>query len=74
MYIGFELKNLDFEAFEAFYEIGRRSFNKYKRTVTKTLESFINANGSLNGDKMQSAWFPKIKADVFYPILMQIKI
>lgn len=65
MYIGFELKSIDFEGFENFHKIGRRNFNKYKRTVTKTLESFINTNGSLNGDKMQSAWFPKVKADVF---------
>lgn len=65
MYIGFELKNLEFEEFEEFYEIGRNSFNKYNRRVIKTLEKFTNVDESLNGDKMQSAWFPEIKADVF---------
>lgn len=65
MYIGFELKSLDFEDFEDFYEIGKRSFNKHKRTVTRTIDNFMNVNGSLNGDKMQSAWFPQINADIF---------
>ncbi len=65
MYIGFELKHLEFEEFEEFLDIGKRSFNKNKRTVKKTLENFTNANGSLDGDKMQSAWFPKIEADIF---------
>ncbi|SEJ40231.1 hypothetical protein SAMN04488018_1337 [Myroides marinus] len=65
MYIGFELKYLDFKDFEYFHEIGKSNFIKHKRIVKKTLEEFTNANGSLNGDKMQSAWFPEIKADVF---------
>lgn len=65
MYAGFELTSLDFEDFEDFYEIGRKSFDKYNGKVKKTLEEFTNANGSLNGDKMQSAWFPNINADIF---------
>lgn len=65
MYIGFELKNLDFEDFQEFYEIGRNSFNKYNIKVIKTLEEFTNQDESLNGNKMQSAWFPEIKTDVF---------
>lgn len=31
--------------------------------LKKTLDEFTNA--SLNGNKMQSAWFPEIKADIF---------
>ena len=65
MYVGFELKYLDFEDFEDFFEIGRKSFNKHKRRVNRTLENFMNVDGSLNGDKMQSGWFPEIKADIF---------
>jgi len=65
MYIGFELKHLDFEDFEDFLRIGKINFIKHKRIIKKTLEEFTNANGNLNGDKMQSAWFPKIKADIF---------
>lgn len=74
MYVGFELKELgddfygfnhDKSNFESFLKIGKSNFIKHKRIIKKTLEEFTNANGSLNGDQMQSAWFPKIKADIF---------
>ncbi|MVX37324.1 hypothetical protein GOQ24_16125, partial [Myroides sp. LoEW2-1] len=66
MYIGFELKNLkEIKSFEKFYQIGIESFDNDKALIKSTLEEFMNPNGSLNGDKMQSVWFPKIKADIF---------
>lgn len=69
MYIGFELKKLKKECFELNFEyylsIGEKEFKDLKTKIETTLKEFTNPNGSLNGDKMQSAWFPKIKADVF---------
>lgn len=33
--------------------------------IKKTLDSFFLSNGSIDGSKMQTNWFPQIKADVF---------
>lgn len=69
MYAGFELKEMDkfffYGKFDYYLNTGNESFYNHKIKVEKTLNSFINSNGSLNGDKMQSAWFPNINADVF---------
>lgn len=69
MYVGFELKDLNKDSFVSDFEkhhtIGRRNFIKTRKSIGDTLNKFTNANGSLNGDKMQSAWFPEIKADIF---------
>lgn len=65
MYIGFELKKLEKECFESNFEYYLSEFKDLKTKIETTLKEFTNPNGSLNGDKMQSAWFPKIKADVF---------
>lgn len=69
MYIGFELKSLNKNSFngrfEEYFIIGSQNFKIHKTTINSTLKEFINVNGRLNGDKMQSAWFPKIHADIF---------
>lgn len=66
---GFELKNLNKgffkEDYESYIDIGRNTFEQYKRTIDETLNSFKTTNGSLDGDKMQSSWFPVIEADIF---------
>src|SRR5690606_39437333 len=51
--------------FEYYLSIGKKEFNDFEKKIETTLKEFTNTNGSLNGDKMQSAWFPKIKADIF---------
>jgi chloramphenicol O-acetyltransferase len=69
MYIGFELNNLKEECFNSNFErclqIGNNDFENYKIEIKETLNEFINANGSIDGDKMQSTWFPYIDADIF---------
>lgn len=69
MYRGFELKNLGMDFFngkyQSFYEAGLEIYNSQKQEFQETLEKFENDDGSLDGDKMQSNWFPQIKADVF---------
>lgn len=69
MYIGFELKNLKEEffngSFKEYLQIGEKELKKYKLKISETIKDFTNADESINGNKMQSAWFPKIDADVF---------
>lgn len=68
MYIGFELKNLTeecFPNFEKYFQIGNQVFENNRKEVKKTLNIFINEDGSIDGDRMQSYWFPKINADIF---------
>lgn len=63
MYRGFNL-SLDFEN-EYFYQKGRAINATNKLTIKRTLDSFISPDGSINGSKMQSNWFPQIDADIF---------
>jgi len=68
MYIGFELKKIDesfFDDFKYFLNIGNRTLRKHKAIIRDTVDKFKNENGSLDGDKMQSNWFPQINADIF---------
>lgn len=68
MYIGFELRKFNknfFDYFDYYLNIGNEIFIKHKRIIQKTLNQFEKNDGSLNGDKMQSNWFPKINTDVF---------
>jgi hypothetical protein len=63
MYRGFNL-TLDFEK-DFFYQKGRDLNAVNKLAVKRTLDSFISPDGSINGSKMQSNWFPLIDADIF---------
>lgn len=68
MYIGFELKKIDesfFNDFKYFLNIGNRTLRKHKAIIRDTVDRFKNENGSLDGDMMQSNWFPQINADIF---------
>lgn len=68
MYIGFELKKIDesfFDDFEYYLNIGNITVRKHEGIIQDTLDKFKNDNGSLDGDKMQSNWFPQISADIF---------
>lgn len=68
MYIGFEIKKIDenfFKDFKYYLNIGNRTLRKHKGTIQDTLDKFKNDNGNLNGDKMQSNWFPQINANIF---------
>lgn len=63
MYRGFNL-SLNLEN-DYFYEIGKTLNASNKLNVKRTLDSFISPDGSVNGSKMQSSWFPQIDADIF---------
>ena len=68
MYIGFELKEFDkgfFDDLDYYLDIGNKIASKHKRIVQDTLGEFKQYDGTLNGDKMQSKWFPQIDADIF---------
>lgn len=69
MYRGFELKDLKKsffgDNFRNYYSTGKSNFEGYKSEIQRTLKAFENSDKSLNGDKMQSNWFPQIKADIF---------
>src|SRR5690606_21537861 len=51
--------------FEYYLSIGKKEFNDFEKKIETTLKEFTNTNRSLNGDIMKSAWFPKIKVDIF---------
>lgn len=63
MYRGFNL-TLDFED-DDYYKIGRTLNAANKLQVKRTLDSFISPDGSIDGSKMQSNWFPQVDADIF---------
>ena len=69
MYRGFNLLLEDncFEKryFEAFKEVGSKSFSSQKTSIVKTIKSFVRNDGSLDGSMMQANWFPQIEADIF---------
>lgn len=64
MYRGFSL-NLDWTHDDDFFEKGQILYKDYNKKVRKTINDFLSVDGSLNGTKMQSNWFPQIEADVF---------
>lgn len=69
MYRGFNLslerKVFKEETFEDFREIGFQSLTCQKEKIEGIINSFIDDDGFLDGNKMQANWFPQIKADVF---------
>ena len=64
MYRGFNLilqkENLQVES-NSFSE----SISQQKKIIEDKIGSFIGENGSLDGSKMQTNWFPQIKVDIF---------
>lgn len=66
MFRGYNLNlNWDSKHDDEFYGTGQELFRKYKKTVRETLNNYALDGGILDGAKMQSNWFPQIKADVF---------
>jgi len=66
MYRGFNL-NLNWQSKydDQFIDSGNKLFETNKNAVKETLKSFALDEGTLDGSKMQSNWFPKIQADIF---------
>lgn len=69
MYRGFEIKNIKESSFKKnfqhYLDVGKKELKLRNELVESFLSEFENSDKSLNGDKMQSNWFPQIKADVF---------
>jgi hypothetical protein len=66
MYRGFNL-NLNWNAKQddEFHESGKKLFQSNEANVKETLKGFALNNGTLDGTKMQSNWFPKVQSDIF---------
>lgn len=65
MFRGFNLKNIELKADNDFYYIGKKEYDKIKKEIGNTLDSYITPDGSLDGSKLQENWFPQINCDVF---------
>lgn len=63
MFAGFNLSTDN--NFEQYQQIGKKIFSGIKDQVKNELEKFTLSDGSLNGTKMQSNWFPQVNADIF---------
>lgn len=63
MYVGFNLVMTD--QLTEHKEQGVHIFEKFKKVVEQNIDTYVSSNGNLDGEKMQSDWFPQIEADVF---------
>ena len=50
---------------EDYYEIGLGIYTKQKQRVSSTLDNYLSYDGSFDGSKIESDWFPQINANVF---------
>ena len=44
---------------------GKQLYNQFKKNIEENLNMFRNKDGSLNGSKLTSEWFPLMNADIF---------
>lgn len=65
MYSGFNLKVTADDFSPVYKDMGERLFLEHKQIIQETLTDFISPDGKLLASKMQEAWFPEIKADIF---------
>ena len=66
MYRGFNLDlNWQSKYDEQFFDAGNKLFEVNEAIVKATLKNFALNDGTLDGSKMQSNWFPKVQADIF---------
>ena len=47
---------------------GKHQYRQFKKSIEENLNAFRNTDGTLNGRKLTSEWFPLINADVLYEI------
>lgn len=47
---------------------GKHLYHRFKKCIEENLNAFRNTDGTLNGKKLTSEWFPLINADVLYKI------
>lgn len=63
MYRGFNYTGTS--EIEKLITLARNSYDRHKRIITESLNSYLQPNGSLNGTKMREDWFPELQCDVF---------
>ena len=64
MHRGFIINNIHFDT-GPYYKIGQERFELQKATVEKNLKAFMFGNNTLDASRIQSNWFPQVKAHVF---------
>ncbi len=47
------------------YQVGLKKNIEQKEIINKQLSEFLSTDGVINGEKLESTWFPQIKADIF---------
>lgn len=66
MFRGFNLSNLEFKSGAASFLTQGEAVNAgHQAAVKRTLDAFVSSEGKVDGSRLQSHWFPQIRADVF---------
>jgi hypothetical protein len=65
MFRGFNLEISNNFFHPSYLNRGRLQYSENSKNIKKSLDSFINTNGSLNGNKIQEYWFPNINSNIF---------
>jgi len=63
MYRGFNI-NLGHDSAPD-YQVGLKKNLEQKEIINKQLSEFLSPDGVIDGGKLESTWFPQIKADIF---------
>ena len=50
---------------DEYYTTGQKMFDSQKLTVRKSLDSYLNPDGSLSASQIETDWFEKIEVNVF---------
>ncbi|AMP97883.1 hypothetical protein AY601_0944 [Pedobacter cryoconitis] len=64
MFRGFNLSFYDHQI-DDYYKTGLQRYNEDRLAVKEGTERFLLPDGSLDGELMESEWFPNVEADVF---------
>ena len=69
MYRGYDLKIVDSDLGGGLRDnlsvIGQSVYDEHTRKIKRDLGKFLSPDGTVDGSKMQEAWFQDIKADIF---------
>jgi len=63
MYRGFNVK-LGYDS-ASDYQVGLKKNIEQKEIINEQLSEFLSPDGVIDGEKLESIWFPQIKADIF---------
>ena len=53
------------QEYTEYLSAGKHLYHRFKKNIEENLSAFRKADGTLNGRKLTSEWFPLINADVF---------